>query len=81
MNLEQRLNLNSQLPNAILAQILPIEPGAWHKFIHRVPVNGSSMILNLEQGWTLNGQLSTAISAAVLPIEPQDHAGPFTGTL
>ena len=39
-------NLNSQLSNAIFAQILPIEPQDQQQHIHRVLVNGSSMILS-----------------------------------
>ena len=37
---------DNQLSNAISAQILPIEPQVQHQSIHRVPVNGSSMIVN-----------------------------------
>ena len=36
--------LDNQLSNAISAQILPLDQ---HQPIHRVPVNGSSMIVRL----------------------------------
>ena len=37
--------MGNQLSNAISAQILPIEPEDQHQLIHRVPVNGSSMVV------------------------------------
>ena len=49
LNLKKKLgqvqNSDSQLSNAMSAQILPIEPQDEHQPIHRVPVNGLSTIV------------------------------------
>ena len=47
LNLGQGQNFNSQLLNAISAQILLTEPQDQYEPIHRIPVNSSSMILRL----------------------------------
>ena len=42
---KQGRNLNSQLPIAIFAPILPTEPEDHEQTIHRIPVNGLIVIL------------------------------------